>query len=75
MEKFYIKVLLGKKAKLEKELALVEKELALVQEKMAQVEKELEFAQKINAYQEYTKIDKNSDLQDKIKKIILEHGP
>ena len=79
--KFYTKVLLEKKAKLEKELALVqekmaqdEKELALVQEKMAQVEKDLDFAQKFSAYQEYIKIVKNPDLiKDYIKKNISEH--
>ena len=40
-----------------------------------QLEKELELAQEIYADQEYTKIVENSDLQDKIKKIILERGP
>ena len=71
-----------KKAKLEKELELarqkmarVVKELELAQEKMALAEKELELTQEIYTDQEYTKIVENSDLQDKIKKIILEHGP
>ena len=45
-----------------------------VNTKMAQLEKELEFAQEIFADQEYKKIVENSDLQDKIKKIILEQG-
>ena len=40
-----------------------------------QLEKELELAQEIYADKEYTKIVENSDLQDKIKKIILERGP
>ena len=40
-----------------------------------QLEKELELTQEIYADQEYAKIVENSDLQDKIKKIILEQGP
>ena len=46
----------------------------LHKEKMAQLEKELELTQEIFADQEYQKIVENSDLQDKIKKIILEQG-
>ena len=44
-------------------------------EKMAKLEKELELAQEIYADQKYTKIVENSDIQDKIEKIILKHGP
>ena len=36
---------------------------------------ELELAQEIYEDREYTKIVENSGLQDRIKKIILEHGP
>ena len=69
MVNFYIKVLQGKKAKLEKELALVK-------EKIAQVDEDLEMAQKIKAFQEYIKTHKNSGLdQDQIKKFILELAP
>ena len=42
---------------------------------MEHLDKELELAQEIFTDQEYEKIVENSDLQDKIKKIILEHGP
>ena len=42
---------------------------------MAQLEKELELAQEIYADQEYTEIVENTDLHDKIKKIILKQGP
>ena len=49
--------------------ALLEKEIELSREK------ELELAQEIFADKEYEKNVENSDLQDKIKKIILEHGP
>ena len=42
---------------------------------MAQLEKELELTQEIYADQKYTEIVENTDLYDKIKKIILEQGP
>ena len=44
-------------------------------QELARLEKELELAQEIYADQKYTKILENSDLQDKIKKIISEQGP
>ena len=44
-------------------------------QKNEELDEELELAQEIFADQEYEKIVKNSDLHDKIKKIILEHGP
>ena len=49
--------------------------LRLNGEKMAKLEKELELAQEIYADQKYTKIVENSDLQDKIEKIIFMRGP
>ena len=56
-----------------------EKNKDLAQEKRtgvcAKLGKELELAQEIFADQEYEKIVEKSDLQDKIKKIILEQGP
>ena len=61
---------------LEKKLEFLrEKKQVLLQGKKTMLKKELEFAQKIYADQEYTKILENSALQDKIKKIILEQGP
>ena len=44
-------------------------------EKNEELDEELKLAQEIFVDQEYEKIVENSDLQDKIKKIILEHGP
>ena len=76
MVKFYTKVLREKELEFVREKkAKLEKELKLALEKKAQLEKELELAQEIYADQEYAKIVENSDLQDKIKKIILEQGP
>ena len=43
--------------------------------RMAQLNKELELAQEIYADQEYVEIVENTDLNDKIKKMILKHGP
>ena len=51
------------------------KVLRLHKEKMVKLEKELELAQEIYADQKYTEIAENTDLQDKIKKIILKQGP
>ena len=82
MVKFYTKgrqekeveLLREKKAKLEKELELLREKIArVVKELLAQ--KELELAQEIDEDREYTKIVENSGLQDRIKKITLEHGP
>ena len=42
---------------------------------MGQFDKELELTLKIFADQEYVEIVENTDLHDKIKKIILKHGP
>ena len=42
---------------------------------MAGLDKESELSQKIFADQEYVEIIENTDLHDKIKKIILEYGP
>ena len=42
---------------------------------MAQLEKELELTLEIFSDQEYIEIVENTDLHDKIKKIILKHGP
>ena len=42
---------------------------------MARIDKESELSQKIFADQEYVEIIENTDLHDKIKKIILEYGP
>ena len=47
----------------------------LHREKMAQLDKELELTLKIFADQEYVEIVENTDLHDKIKKIILKYGP
>ena len=42
---------------------------------MVKLVKELDLAQEIYADQEYVEMVENTDLHDKIKKIILEHGP
>ena len=42
---------------------------------MGRLDKEQELAQKIFADQEYVKVVENTDLHDKIKKIIWKHGP
>ena len=61
--------------------AMLEKQMELTREKIVQVvmklleKKELELAQEIFTDQEYTKVVENSDLQEKIKKIIVELGP
>ena len=47
----------------------------LHREKMAQLEKELELALEIYVDQKYTEIVENTDLHDKIKKIILKQWP
>ena len=47
----------------------------LKEKKNEELDEELELAQKIFVDQEYEKIDENSGLQDKIKKIISEQGP
>ena len=43
--------------------------------KMGQLHRELDLTQEIYADQEYVEIVENTDLHDKIKKIILKHGP
>ena len=47
----------------------------LHREKKTKIERELELTQEIFTDQEYDKIVKNTDLYDKIIKIILKHGP
>ena len=44
-------------------------------EKMEKLNKELDLTQEIYADREYSEIVENTDLCDKIKRIILEHGP
>ena len=51
------------------------KSLRLYREKMVGLDKESELSQKIFADQEYVEIIENTDLHDKLKKIILEYGP
>ena len=56
-------------------MAQINTKVWLLREKMEQLEKELELTQEIYADQKYTEIVENTDLHDKIKKIILEQGP
>ena len=76
MVKFYTKVLREKELELLREKkAKLEKKLELVREEKAKLEKELELAQEIYADREYAEIVVKTGLLDRIKKIILEHGP
>ena len=76
MVKFYTKVRLEKEMVLLREKkAKLEKELELLREKIALVLKELELAQEIYADREYAEIVVKTGLLDRIKKIILDHGP
>ena len=83
MVKFYTKVRLEKevellrekKAKLEKELELLREKIARVVKELLAQEKELELAQEIYADREYAEIVVKTGLLDRIKKIILDHGP
>ena len=46
----------------------------LQRERMEKLDKELKLTQEIYADQEYVEIIENTDLHDKMKKIILKHG-
>ena len=64
-----------KKAKIEKEAELLREKIVRVAKERLALEKEHDLAQEIYEDREYTKIVENSGLQDRIKKIILAHGP